>query len=775
MSTSRTEHVILLVTTMFVCALAPLTSAEEPKTEPGERIFEQAPFDLIIDRTKAVNKVQPLTLPNRQLPKDPKPGDKLIARSFDNPDRDFEITWRSVVEVKLFEQMVLAEANALVAAGRFDEAYDYFIFLRREHPKLTGLKEGWENYLFADAQGALKQGRAAMALGLLNEVHQLNASHAGLSVAIGDATDKLVEQYVDRNDLVSARALLDQLARKLPKHTVADRWQKRFSSEAAEMLAQAKAAAEGGKLGEARDLAHKAIGRQPSLPGIRETVAEFDRRYPIVAVGVTSLNSTGLRPLSASSARLIDFAARRTERLQQRHLFEFTAAGSEGGDYLCPLGTLDRENLGARLVFRLKPGVKLPIGGTLSGYGLAQRIVTLADLARPDGDADWASVFANVEVRDVFEVDVDLRRPHLRPEALLDVSIAGDSSQSFGPYQVAAQSSDSARYLLADHYFAARPEQPKEVLEHAYPDRKTALAAFRRGEVAVVDRINPWDIATFRSRDDVAAGRYGVPAVHCLVPNLGRTFAAHRVFRRAVEFGTDRSLILEKQLLRGQKIAGCELVSGPFTSGSSYDDPLRYAYREAIKARPYEPRMAMTLASVALREIAAATKDKGTELTEIPPLVLAHPADDVARLACQAIQKHLQVIGVTVRLEELPPGETRMDPAKHDFVYAELTMAEPLVDARRLLSPSGLVGGANPYINLALDQLDAASGWREAREKLQQIHQLAHDDLTIIPLWQLVDHYAYHKSIRGIGNRPFSLYQNIEQWQVEPKPSAGKP
>src|SRR5205085_1468079 len=162
---------------------------------------------------------------------------------------------------------------------------------------------------------------------------------------------------------------------------------------------------------------------------------------------------------------------------------------------------------------------------------------------------------------------------------------------------------------------------------------------------------------TLRSRDDVAIGRYGVPAVHCLVPNLTRPFASHRVFRRAIEFGIDRTLILEKQLLRGQKIAGCDLVSGPFTSGSGYDDPLR---------------------------------------------------------------------------------------------YAELTVAEPLVDARRLLSSAGLVGGANPYINLALDQLDAASGWREARDKLQQIHQLAHDDLTIIPLWQLVDHLAYHKSVQGL-------------------------
>ena len=41
----------------------------------------------------------------------------------------------------------------------------------------------------------------------------------------------------------------------------------------------------------------------------------------------------------------------------------------------------------------------------------------------------------------------------------------------------------------------------------------------------------------------------------------------------------------------------------------------------------------------------------------------------------------------------------------------------------------------------------------------------------LVPLWQLVDHFAYRRSLEGVGERPVSLYQNIEYW--EPAPQSG--
>ena len=46
--------------------------------------------------------------------------------------------------------------------------------------------------------------------------------------------------------------------------------------------------------------------------------------------------------------------------------------------------------------------------------------------------------------------------------------------------------------------------------------------------------------------------------------------------------------------------------------------------------------------------------------------------------------------------------------------------------------------------------------------------------MSVIPLWQFFDHFAYRSDIQGIGTTSgegdgtgvLSLYQNVEQWQV---------
>ena len=104
----------------------------------------------------------------------------------------------------------------------------------------------------------------------------------------------------------------------------------------------------------------------------------------------------------------------------------------------------------------------------------------------------------------------------------------------------------------------------------------------------------------------------------------------------------------------------------------------------------------------------------------------------------------------------------------YDLVYAELAMWEPLTDARRLFRPSGLVGHVSPYLEVALRMLDDVNDLREARERLMVIHRFAHQDVTVVPLWQIREHYARHRSLEGVGNQPVTLYQNVEAWKSTP-------
>ena len=101
-----------------------------------------------------------------------------------------------------------------------------------------------------------------------------------------------------------------------------------------------------------------------------------------------------------------------------------------------------------------------------------------------------------------------------------------------------------------------------------------------------------------------------------------------------------------------------------------------------------------------------------------------------------------------------------------DLVYAELTVCEPAIDARRILGEDGLAGGCSPYVTLALRELGLASDWNQARARLREIHRLVHDEAGVIPLWQLSEHFAHHESVQGATGPAAYLYENVHQWQA---------
>src|SRR5690606_21181313 len=120
--------------------------------------------------------------------------------------------------------------------------------------------------------------------------------------------------------------------------------------------------------------------------------------------------------------------------------------------------------------------------------------------------------------------------------------------------------------------------------------------------------------------------------------------------------------------------------------------------------------------------------------------------------------------GIPIKLAEFkgvaPPSDL-----KFDLLYAELAVWEPVYEARRLLGSGGVAGRTSAMMAAALDQRDRAGNWNEAREKLREIHRIAHYDLPLIPLWQTVNHLAHRKSLSGVGAKPVTLYQNLPKWR----------
>ncbi len=756
-----------LATWRFLAATALLLLLRAPSLAETP-LYEEDPYDQITldaHNDNAVLKVKPLGLPGYRLPAKPKPQDKLVVHLLDKPDAAFEVAWRSIVKVESFEQLVLDKANTLTAAGKFDEAYDYFQFLEQNRPNTPGLRPALEDCLYEEAKQSQRRQRYDEVLLLLKELHRRNPKRPGLDQAMGVATQELVRRYAEANDYFSLRVLLHGLATAFPSHPVVVQWESRLKEEAAALLAKTQAAADAGRLSEAAALSRRLASIWPQLPSARELAESIHRQYPRVAVGVAT-PAVDLTP-----NRLDDWAARRASRLICRTLTEFAGPGSEGGKYDCPVGEITTEELGRRLIVQIKPGRTAGTAG-LTGLDISRRLLAMADPDDPAYRPDWADLLAAVSVRGIYGVEAELRHAHVRPEAMLQIVLTphvetlgpGQPSSAYDPFQVTSRDERETVFAANAQYFAFAAGQPKEIVERRYASFAQAISALRQGDIQMLDRLNPWNLAAARGEKDLTVTAYAVPLVHCLIPNLRKPLTADRTFRRALAYGIHRQAILD-QMLDGVKAPGCRVVSGPFPTGAGVNDPIGYASDETIEPRPYEPRLAIALAGVALKNLSAARKERNKEVEKMPRLVLAYPPDEVAQGACASIKRQLELLGIPVELQALEGPLPRRIPDQVDLLYAELAVWEPLVDARRLLGEDGLAGGCSPYMSLALRQLDRASDWSLARDRLRRIHRIVHEETAVVPLWQLTEHFAYHKSFKGIDPEPVSLYQNVEQWR----------
>jgi ABC-type transport system substrate-binding protein len=350
----------------------------------------------------------------------------------------------------------------------------------------------------------------------------------------------------------------------------------------------------------------------------------------------------------------------------------------------------------------------------------------------------------------------------------LSGSTAGDSL-SAGPYFPAEQSVAENRFLANRQYAFYQARQPKELVEKLIEKPDRAINALKRGEIDIYDRIFPADVYRLRNDSSIALGQYAVPTLHVLVPNYAKPFPANKIFRRALLYALNREGIMRSELLGGGSLPGCTAISGPFPAGTGASDPLAYAYDERIAPRAYDPRLGLTLVKLAATELANQAKKANQPEPKLETIVIGYPPTEVARIAIQAIGMQLEVIKLKVELKELPPDKLADPDGACDFVYRELAVYEPLADAPKLLGVKGLFAESSPYVGLALRRLEATGNWQDASLALKDLHRISFDDVTVLPLWQLAEYYAYRKWLRGVGDQIVTLYQNVENWQIAPR------
>lgn len=759
----------------FAAALALLVAvAASAWGQAGGRLIDRDPFDrLTLDKANEnkVLLVRPVDLPDRRIPEKPKLFEKLRVRMLED-DQEYEVAWQNIEKLELYEDMVLAETNQLAADGKFDEAYEYFVFLREFYPRTQGLAEAQQTYLYLSAGAAFRQQKYDEALAIAEELLAQNPQYkAGenspaLLTVLGNIADKLIDRYVQKQDYRAARTLYSRLTRQYnaASEPFAVHWREELTGRAAVLRDKAREHLEAGRFVEAYDAAAAMRNVWPDVEGGRELDAEVARRFPRVVVGVEH------PPLELDTPSLINPAALRAGRLVQRNLLEFVGPGPDGGSYVCSVGAVEPSVDGLTLDFVLRPDS----GAT--GHSLARRLLGWAQTDDPDFQPAWARTLESVRPTGVYRVTARLKTPHVLAAALLQrpldptPGVGQPGIRGNGPFFVHSRTQDETRFSATD-----RPDIPKpplaEINERFYADPQRALLALQRGEVDILERVFPGDIAELRSDPDIRVAAMTMPTSHLLVLRDRHPYLANRTFRRALLYGLNRELILRQGLLRGNSLPGFRVTSSPFPAPSASGDSQAYAYDQQIAPRPYDPRLALTLRLVAQRELKSAYEKLEQQPPEYTPMLLGHPADETSRIACRAIVRQWDQIGVKCKLAEFPPGQFD-DKGTCDLVYVQAATWEPLVDAGRLLGPEGVAPANSAFIQLTLRQIERATNWQQARERFRQLHRLLNEDVTLLPLYQTHDHYAYRKSLQGLDSPRVTLYENIDHWQVAPRVAA---
>jgi peptide/nickel transport system substrate-binding protein len=348
---------------------------------------------------------------------------------------------------------------------------------------------------------------------------------------------------------------------------------------------------------------------------------------------------------------------------------------------------------------------------------------------------------------------------------------AGEARDSAVASEGAAGETDGAAGAakVAGGEPAAAVPKIRRICEVRLAPGDSAVGALRRGDVSMVDHVPPVEVAGLAGFQEIKVGRYSRPVVHLIALDGRNPALRNRALRRALSYAIDRKGLLEDYVLKHAATSEDAVADGAFPKGS---------YADAPAVKPLEVHLWL-----AKMLVAAARKELGG-----PPirLELEYPGIPEVKAIVEKLAESFRAAGVEIvttevlrsRLEaELRAGR------RFDMAYRVLRCDEPIFDAGMLLCPgydappeaNALASAVSPRILQLLMQLERASEWPSARGLALQIDRESRDELPVIPLWQLVDHYAWRDRLQGPAASASELYHGIETWEILPWIATDRP
>ena len=763
------------------------------KAKPND-LLKSAPFDRLTLIDNSVFEIEPIT-PRPLPPIDPKKRAKLQAAAddarpsskdpfakknvdevdelilihmLDGEQRDYKVKRGSIKSVEYFDDMLLAETDRLIREGDFPRAFERLLLVKSRDPNWKGVEDRVNKLLYEEGSAALIEDNAR-GLRLLADLNARQPDYPGLVDRLATSYGKRIDKTFEAGDYLVGRRLIKELERLAPNHSEVRTAREKFAGKAkslVELSSKSPASDRVDRLAEAGRI-------WPDSDGLEASYRQAFRAEPTLIVAVGDL-ADPIGPFPTSPA------AERVARLLYLPLLanddEPSTRGEAAGQLLDGLESVE---LGRGLKIRLKAGAIWSDGSRpVAAIDVARSLADRALPASPGYNARWADLLDRIEAVDETHLEIKLTRASMKTESwfLAPVGPAHASADGWvsststgrrpvgdGPYLWEA-STDGSTLL---HSVPPRPDgasaKIKRIREVRYANPNASVEALQRGEIGLLEHVPPERLVDLRRDPErIKIGRFSTPSVHRIALD-GRTPALrNRKLRRALSLAIDRKGLLEEILLRHPANDQNLVADGPFVKGSFVDSP-------GVEPFDYNPLLARGL-------VAAAKKELGGNLIK---LTLEYPSTAEARPVCPKIAEALTLLGIEIQLIERSESELESSlrsGRKFDLVYRASRPTQPLYDAGPLLLPgydappstNALGSAASPRILQLLIQLDHAPETTSARTLAQQVDRESRDELPVLPLWQLEDHYAWRSTLRGPAESTDDLYQNIANWEVEP-------
>lgn len=700
---------------------------------------------------------------------EPEQINEIIIHRIDDEPGDFKVRRASIKKLEYFEDLVLADIDRLILARDYTKAFEHLMLIRSRDPKWKGLEEAVQKLLYEEGSAALqRENNLDRGLRLLRELHGRNPDYPGLADRLASAYGGRINAAFESGNYREGRRVLHDLETLAPNHSFVHETKSKFIAKAKSLADKAEKADGPERL----DLLTDALHVWPELEGAGAQFRDAFSAVPTLDVGVIDL----AQPAGPWVRSLAD---ERVAGLSYLPLLarddEDAARGRVAGQLA---SEMQKADLGRQLIVTLRPGASWSDDTrAVSAVDVVRSLSDRAVPSAPSYSARWAEMLERVEAVDEHQVVVRLTRAPLKPESWLLGPIGpahtGRDGQttsadgvrrpvSDGRYAWYKKQGETVSYLLRKPDPSAGSPKIQRIREIRLPRASAAVSALLHGEVSILEHVPTDQLAALQKEPDIQVGRYQRPKLHQIAID-GRTSALrNRTLRRGLSYALDRRTFLEETVLRRP----IDEVNSPSDGVFAKDS---YANAPEVAALGFDPLLARML-------VAAGVKELGGDPVK---LTFEYPARPETRTIVPRILEALRGTGLEIRASERPESELEAglrSGRRFDLAYRVVHCGEPVTDAGPLLCPGydappsedALAAVASPRILQLLLQLEQAPEWATARALVSMIDREVRDELPIIPLWQLQDHYAWRSRLKGPKDATDRLYHEIEQWEIEP-------